>query len=91
MAALVIDIATQKGVGFEYAERTTVWKPDPYFMRPSDDDCMVCRSHVSPNEAQGQLGWDGTNWRRVCVKCGRPGKKASEVDQVTGKLSFLHK
>jgi hypothetical protein len=68
MAALVIDIATQKAVGFEYAERTTFWKSDPHFMRPSDDDCMVCRTRVSSNEAQGQLGWDGTNWRRVCVQ-----------------------
>ena len=76
MAALIINIATHAAVGFEYTQRTTAWKPDPHFMRPSDDHCMICKTQVKPGEAQAQLGWDGTNWRRVCVHCGRPAKKA---------------
>jgi len=76
MAALVIDISTHAAVGFNCAERTTRWKRDPRFMRPSNDYCMSCRTYVGPTEAQGQLGWDGTHWRRVCVNCGRPGSKA---------------
>ncbi len=76
MAALIIDIETHAAVGFEYAEPTTAWKPDPHFMRPAGDQCMICKNEVQPSEAQGQLGWDGSHWRRVCVHCGRPAKKA---------------
>ncbi len=75
MPAQVIDIQTRKPVNFEYPERTAPWKPDPSFMRPPDDKCMVCNGDVSPREAQAQCGWDGKNWRRVCVSCGRSGKK----------------